>query len=235
MSGWAAKRFWKEARVDVCDGGFTVTLDGRAVKTPAKAALVVPTRAMAEAMAAEWDAQQGKVNPATMPVTRAANSAIDKVTAQFDEIVGLLAAYGGSDLLCYRALGPAELIARQAAGWDPLLDWSAEALGAPLRVTQGVVHLAQDPQSLERLRARVAALGVFELTAFHDLVAISGSLVLALAVIDGRLAAEVAWALSRIDEVWQTELWGHDEEADLAEAVRHDGFLQADRFYRMCG
>jgi chaperone required for assembly of F1-ATPase len=234
VSGWAAKRFWKEARVERCEGGFTVTLDGRAVKTPAKAPLVVPTQAMAEAIAAEWDAQDGKVDPGTMPVTRAANSAIDKVTVQFDEVVGLLADYGGSDLLCYRATGPAELVARQAAGWDPLLDWAATALDAPLRATQGVVHVAQDPRSLARLTARVAALGVFELTAFHDLVAISGSLVLALAVIDGRLAVEEAWTLSRIDETWQTELWGHDEEADRAEAVRHEGFVQADRFYRLC-
>jgi chaperone required for assembly of F1-ATPase len=234
MSGWAAKRFWKEARVDSCEGGYTVTLDGRAVKTPAKAPLVVPTRAMAEAIAAEWDAQQGKIDPSTMPVTRAANSAIDKVTVQFDEVVGLLADYGGSDLLCYRAIGPAELIARQVAGWNPVLDWAASALDAPLRVTQGVVHVAQDPRSLARLRARVAALDAFELTAFHDLVAISGSLVLALAVIDGHLAADDAWALSRIDETWQTELWGHDEEADRAEAVRHEGFLEADRFYRLC-
>jgi chaperone required for assembly of F1-ATPase len=234
VSGWAAKRFWTEARVEPCEGGFTVTLDGRAVKTPAKAPLVVPTRAMAEAIAGEWDAQEGKVDPSTMPVTRAANSAIDKVTVQFDEVVALLAAYGGSDLLCYRATGPAELVARQTEGWDPLLGWAATALGAPLRATQGVVHVAQDPRSLARLTARVAALGVFELTAFHDLVAISGSLVLALAVIDGRLAVEEAWTLSRIDETWQTELWGHDEEADRAEAVRHDGFVQADRFYRLC-
>jgi chaperone required for assembly of F1-ATPase len=234
MTGWAAKRFWKEAQVDACEGGFTVTLDGRAVKTPAKALLVVPTRAMAEAISAEWDAQQGKIDPGTMPVTRAANSAIDKVTVQYDEVVGLLADYGGSDLLCYRAIGPAELIARQEAGWNPVLDWAATALEAPLRVTQGVVHVAQDPRSLARLRARVAALDAFELTAFHDLVAISGSLVLALAVIDGRLSADEAWVLSRIDETWQTELWGHDEEADRAEAVRHEGFLQADRFYRLC-
>jgi chaperone required for assembly of F1-ATPase len=234
VSNWAAKRFWKTAWVEACEGGFTVTLDGRAVKTPAKALLVVPTRAMAAAIAAEWDAQLGKVDPATMPVTRSANSAIDKVTAQFDEVVGLLADYGGSDLLCYRAIGPAGLVARQVAGWDPLLDWAAKTLGAPLRVTQGVVHVAQDPRSLARLRARVAALGVFELTAFHDLVALSGSLVLALAVIDGRLTAAEAWTLSRIDETWQIELWGHDEEADRAEAVRREGLLQADRFYRMC-
>lgn len=234
MSGWTAKRFWTEARVEEGAGGFTVTLDGRAVKTPAKAPLVVPTRAMAEAIAAEWDAQTGKVDPATMPVTRAANSAIDKVTVQFDEVVGLLSDYGGTDLLCYRAEGPIELVARQAEGWDPVLDWAASALNAPLVVTQGVVFVAQDPDVLARLRARVAALDPFRLTAFHDLVAISGSLVLALAVIDGWLPAEAAWQLSRIDETWQAELWGTDDEAQKAEAVRHADFLQAERFYRLC-
>lgn len=235
MSGWSAKRFWKEATVEETAGGFSVRLDGRPVRTPAKAPLQVPTRAMAQAIAAEWDAQQGRVDPGTMPVTRAANSAIDKLAVQFDEVVGLLADYGGSDLLCYRAMGPAELVARQVVAWDPMLDWSAEALGAPLRATQGIVPVPQDGQSLALLRERVAALDVFRLAAFHDLVAISGSLVLALAVVDGRLSAEEAWQLSRIDETWQTDLWGSDEEATAAEAVRHEAFLQADRFYRMCG
>jgi chaperone required for assembly of F1-ATPase len=234
MSGWTAKRFWTEARVEEIGGGFTVTLDGRAVKTPAKAPLIVPTRAMAEAIAAEWDAQTGKVDPATMPVTRAANSAIDKVTVQFDEVVGLLSDYGGTDLLCYRAEGPMELVARQVEGWDPVLGWAASALNAPLAVTRGVVFVAQDPDVLARLRARVAALDPFRLTAFHDLVAISGSLVLALAVIDGWLPAEAAWQLSRIDETWQAELWGTDDEAQKAEEVRHADFLQAERFYRLC-
>jgi chaperone required for assembly of F1-ATPase len=234
MSGWTAKRFWTEARVEEGAVGFTVSLDGRAVKTPAKAPLLVPTRAMAEAIAAEWDAQTGKVDPATMPVTRAANSAIDKVTVQFDEVVGLLSDYGGTDLLCYRAEGPIELVARQAEGWDPVLDWAASALNAPLVVTQGVVFVAQDPDVLARLRARVVALDPFRLTAFHDLVAISGSLVLALAVIDGWLPAEAAWQLSRIDETWQAELWGTDDEAKKAEEVRHADFLQAERFYRLC-
>ncbi len=235
MSGWTPKRFWKDARVEPCDGGFTVTLDGRAVKTPAKAALVVPTQAMAGAIATEWDAQQGKVDPATMPVTRSANSAIDKVTVQFDEVVQMLAEYGGSDLLCYRADGPAGLVARQAAGWDPILLWAAEALDAPLAVTQGVVHVVQNPVVLARLRERVAALDPFRLTAFHDLVAISGSLILALAVLGGRLTAPEAWRLSRIDETWQAELWGVDEEAAEAEAAREAAFLQAERFYRLCG
>jgi chaperone required for assembly of F1-ATPase len=154
MSAWKAKRFWTKAEAEPCEGGFTVRLDGRPVKTPAKAALVVPTQAMAQAIAAEWDAQSGEVKPATMPVTRAANSAIDKITAQRDEVVEIIAAYGQSDLLCYRAVAPAALIARQAAGWDPVLDWAEAALGARLVVTAGVVHVAQPSDALARLTAR---------------------------------------------------------------------------------
>ena len=235
MSAWTAKRFWTAAEAVACDGGFTVRLDGRAVKTPAKAALVVPTLAMAQAIAAEWDAQTGEVKPATMPVTRAANSAIDKIIAQRDEVVEIIAAYGQTDLLCYRAVAPAALIARQAAGWDPLLDWAAESLGARLMVTAGVVHVAQPPEAVARLTARVAGMTEFQLAGLHDLVAISGSLVLALAVTDGRLGIDAAWALSRIDENWQIEQWGVDEEAAELEAFRRVAFGEASRFYALCG
>jgi len=216
-----------------CDGGYTVRLDARPVRTPAKSPVVLPTLAMAQAIAAEWDAQTGKVNPATMPCTRAANSAIDKITPQLDEVVGLLAAYGETDLLCYRATGPEALIQRQAA-WDALLDWSATALSAPLAATSGVMHIAQPEASLAALKSQVAALTPFQLAAFHDLVAISGSLILALAVTHRHLALDAAWGLSRIDETWQAELWGADEDAAAQEALRRAAFIQADRFFRLC-
>ena len=128
MSDWRPKRFWTAATVEPAPGGHTVHLDGRPVRTPGKSPLIVPTEAMARAIAAEWDAQTGIVRPETMPFTRSANSAIEKVAPQFDEVVGLLAAYGETDLLCYRAHGPAELMARQAAAWDPLLDWAPPPL-----------------------------------------------------------------------------------------------------------
>jgi chaperone required for assembly of F1-ATPase len=235
VSAWKAKRFWTAAEAEACDGGFTVRLDGRPVKTPAKAALVVPTLAMAQAIAAEWDAQTGEVKPATMPVTRAANSAIDKIIPQRDEVVEILAAYGQSDLLCYRATAPAALIARQAAGWDPVLDWADSVLGARLVVTAGVVHVAQPHDALERLTARVAGMTEFQLAGLHDLVAISGSLVLALAVTERRLTPDEAWALSRVDETWQIEQWGADEEAAELEAFRRVAFGEASRFYALCG
>ena len=132
MSEWKAKRFWKAARTEEADGGFTVLLDTRTVKTPAKAALVVPTQTMADAIAAEWDAQDEVVDPTKMPFTRSANSAIDKVSVQHAEVAQMLADYGDADLLCYRAERPQGLIDRQAAAWDPLLDWAADALGARL-------------------------------------------------------------------------------------------------------
>ena len=235
MSNWKTKRFWKEAVAEPCDGGFTVRLDARFVKTPLKAVLTLPTLEMAQAIAAEWDAQTGLVKPETMPVTRAANSAIDKIIPQFDDVADLLAAYGGSDLICYRATEPQALIARQAAAWDPMIAWAADALQAPLIATAGVIHIAQDPASVEALRAQVFALDPFRLAGIHDLIAISGSLVLALAVTHRRVAAPEAWALSRIDEHWQQELWGIDEEAAEYAALREAAFLQADRFYGLCG
>ena len=235
MSSWTPRRFWTEARAVPLDGGFTVHLDARPVRTPLKAPLVVPTLALAQAIAAEWQAQTGKVNPETMPFTRTANSAIDKVAPQRDAVAAMLAEYGGSDLLCYRAEGPDDLTLRQAAAWDPVLHWAKDALGAPLIATVGVMHVDQPADSLLRLRDAVDALDPFRLSAFHDLVAISGSLVLALAVTRRALTAEAAWDLSRIDENWQIALWGEDEEATKTAALKRGAFLQADRFYGLCG
>jgi chaperone required for assembly of F1-ATPase len=235
MSAWTARRFWTAANVVPADGGFSIQLDERPVRTPLKSPLILPTRALAEAVAAEWQAQDGKVDPETMPFTRTANSAIDKVAPQREAVAGMLAEYGNSDLLCYRAEGPADLVERQAQGWDPLLDWSRDVLAAPLVTAVGVMHVGQPAESLAALRLQVDRLTPFQLAAFHDLVAISGSLVLALGIIHGRLSAEAAWDLSRIDEDWQISLWGEDEEAAEVAAGKRAAFLQADRFYRLCG
>jgi chaperone required for assembly of F1-ATPase len=235
MSAWKAKRFWKEATAEACDGGFTVRLDGRVVKTPAKTLLVVPTLAMAHAIAAEWDAQQGLVKPDTMPHTRTANSALDKVAPQFDQVADMMAAYGGTDLLCYRATGPQELIDRQQAQWGPLLDWCGSDLGAPLIATAGVMHIEQPPGSLARLSQLVHGWTPFQLAAAHDLIAISGSLVLALAVTHGRLSVDQAWSLSRIDETWTNEQWGVDEDAAHLESLKQAAFAHAARFFALCG
>ena len=234
MNGWVAKRFWTEVRVAPVGTGYSVLLDSRAVRTPAKALLAVPSAAMAAAIAVEWQAQQGKIDPRGMPVTCSANAAIDRVAVQQAEVVGLIAAYGDSDLLCYRAPGPVELVARQAGGWDPMLDWAAAEFGARLQAVSGVVHIAQGAGALDRLTGQVAALTAFELTALHDLVALSGSLVLGLAVLAGFRSSEALWELSRIDESWQIELWGTDAEAGDVAALKRAAFLHAERFYRLC-
>ncbi|MFD1911605.1 ATP12 family chaperone protein [Halodurantibacterium flavum] len=231
MSGWKRKRFWTAAQVMPSDAGFRILLDERPLRTPAKSLLEVPSERLALVIAAEWDAQDGEIRPETMPFTRLANSAIDKVVPQFEAVADLLAAYGATDLICYRAEGPEELVARQEAGWGPLLEWVAGA-GAPLAQTAGIVHVAQPEASLTRLRDRVMALSPFELAAFHDLVAISGSLVIALAVLDRREEPEAAWHLSRIDEDWQAELWGADEEATEVANARRQAFLDAALFLR---
>ena len=235
MSQWAAKRFWDQARAVETDAGFSVHLDARAVRTPAKAAFILPTLAMAQAAADEWQAQKGRVRPETMPVTRAANSAIDKVTPLHTAVVAEVAGFGGTDLLCYRAIYPQALIDRQAAAWDPVLSWAVQALNAPLTVTAGVIPVAQPEDSLASLTARVSALDPFRLMALHDLVAISGSLLLGLAVTSGDLPADTAWHACRIDENWQAEQWGVDEDAAALQELRRTAFLQADRFYALCG
>jgi chaperone required for assembly of F1-ATPase len=233
MSEWALKRFWTQAEVTPADGGFAVVLDGRPIKTPAKRALVVPKEALAQAIAQEWQAQEERVDPASMPFTRMSNSALDKVATQHGEVAEMLAAYGDSDLLCYRADHPEGLVARQVAGWDPLLDWAAERFRARLTVQTGIMHRPQPAEALARLSAEVQGQPPFQLAALHDLVAMSGSLVLALSVIHAVRSPEDAWALSRLDETWQEEQWGVDEEAArIAEIKRHE-FLHAANYHKL--
>lgn len=230
--GWKNRRFWKTAAAALhAEGGYAIMLDGRPVRTPAKALLRLPTAGLAEAVAAEWAAQGDTLDPATMPFTRAANSAIDTVAPHHQAVVDTVAAYGGTDLLCYRAQHPAELVARQATGWDPLLDWAEARFGARLAVTSGVMAVAQPSEALARLRARLAAADPFALAALHDLVSLSGSLVLGLAAAEGYLPPEAIWSLSRIDEDFQAEQWGTDEEAAEAAAYRRGEFLQAFRLH----
>lgn len=235
MSGWQAKRFWTEVSTEPVDGGYRVLLDARPVRTPAKAALILPTQAMAEAVAAEWRAVDKIVDPLRLPVTRAANAAIDKVEPQFAEVCDLIAAYGASDLLCYRAEAPAELTAAQAAAWDPMLDWAALRLGARLIATRGVVPIAQPADSLAALAAQVRACSHFQLTALHDLVGLSGSLVLGLAATTGEFTLESLWRLSRFDEEWQSAQWGEDEEASAVAQRKRDDFLRAGHFWKLSG
>jgi chaperone required for assembly of F1-ATPase len=193
----------------------------------------MPTQAMAEAVAEEWRAQEETVDPLSMPVTRAVNAALDKVTPRFAEVAEMLAAYGDSDLTCYRADGPEALIARQKQVWDPLLDWASDTYQARLLPVEGVMHQAQDDAALARLAAPLSAMTPFELTAAHDLVSLSGSLVIGLAACAQARPIEELWQASRVDETWQAEQWGEDEEAAEVAALKQQAFYQADAFYRM--
>lgn len=226
---WAPRgRVWKAVTLAETADGHAVLLDGRPLRTPAKRDLIVPSAALAAAIAAEWDAVGDRIAPELMPFTRAANTAIDRVADAREAVIDGIAAYGGSDLLCYRAEEPEQLRRRQNAAWDPWLDWAATALGAPLAAVGGVMHRPQPPASLAALRREVARHDALELTALHDLVTLSGSLVLGLAVSRGAIDAASAWGLSRLDELWQAELWGADDEAEAAAAVKSLAFAQAE-------
>lgn len=232
MTEWKSRKFWTDVTIGKEDAGWRVLLDGRPIRTPFKSSLDLPTEALARLVATEWDAQGEDIRPETMPATRMANSAIDKVRPQWDGVVDVIAAYGETDLLCYRAEGPELLVARQTREWDPLLEWASDTFDARLAVATGVIPVAQDAGALARLRSELDRLDEFSLTAMHDLVSLTGSLVLGLAVARDLIPPEQAWDLSRIDEEWQISQWGRDEEADAAAEKKRSAFLEADSFLR---
>lgn len=229
MSEWKPKRFWTDATVETLDDGFTVRLDGRPVHTPLKTQIAIPGRALALGVAEEWGAQGDIIDPRSMPLMRAVNATLDKVVPQQAEVAANLGDYGGSDLLCYRAAGPETLVARQAAAWDPMLDWADNHFGARLIVTQGVIPVGQPANATEALRAQVAALTPWELTALSEFVTLTGSLILGLAAMDGQ-APDDLWPRSRVDEDWQAEYWGQDEEEAARIAVKQAAFVQASQY-----
>jgi chaperone required for assembly of F1-ATPase len=194
-------------------GGFRVLLDGRPARTPGRTELALPTRALAKAVAAEWEAQGERIDPLTMPLTRLVNSAIDGVRGREAEVRANIAKYGGSDLVCYRAPGPEELVRRQAEAWDPVLAWAREALGARLVAGEGIVPVSQPPAAGAAIGKALAELEAFALTAHHAMTTLTGSALLALAHARGRLSAQEAWTAAHIDEDWQIAQWGWDAEA----------------------
>lgn len=220
------KRFYKTVATVAVDGGFGVTLDDKALKTPAKGPLVLPTEALAQAIAAEWDAQTETIKPHAMRLMQLASTALDRVAHHHRAVVDEVAGYAASDLLCYRAEAPDSLVAREVALWQPLLDWAMVRFDAPLTVTSGIVHVEQPPASLKALRAVLLDMDPLTLTAVADLTAACGSLVLALAVWDGRIDADAASAATLIDETVQNERWGEDAEAK-ARRERLIGDIQA--------
>lgn len=206
------KRFYKETAVDAGDGGFRVLLDGKPMRTPAKAVLVVPTRALAEAIAGEWAGvpEKEEIKTGLLPLTRLAATGLDRVPGQREQVIDDTAKYAGSDLLCYRASAPSSLVERQRNTWQPLLDWAAERYGARLAVVEGMSFVTQPAEALGALRAAVAAHGDMALSSLYNLTHIAGSLVVALAVAERRLTAEEAFAAAQLDDLYQIERWGDD-------------------------
>jgi chaperone required for assembly of F1-ATPase len=224
------KRFYKSVASVAVDGGFGVTLDDKPLKTPAKGPLVLPTEALAQAIAEEWDAQVETIVPGQMRLMQLASTALDRVAHHRLAVVDEAANYAASDLLCYRAEAPESLIAREVQLWQPLLDWAMIRFDAPLTVTSGIVHVAQPPASLKALRAVLLDLDALTLTAVADLTAACGSLVVALAVWDGHLDGAGAAEATLIDETVQNERWGEDYEAKARRERLVADILAAARF-----
>jgi len=204
------KRFYKDVSLAPAQGGFCVLLDGKPVKTPARNALLLPTEALAGAIATEWQSQGEAIIATTMPLLRLANTVIDGVVANRAEVTNAILRFGENDLLCYRAHQPPELVARQRIGWDPLLTWVRQRHGAQMRLAEGLTHVDQTPDALLALRQALEEEGPFALGALHVIASITGSAVLALAVAAGFITGEDAFVLSRIDETYQAEKWGED-------------------------
>jgi len=216
------KRFYKTAgtapAADDARGGFLITLDGKPVRTPAKAHLVVPVEGLAAAIAAEWQAQGEVIDPRGMGLMTLACTTLDRVRPQRSMVVDEVLRFAGTDLLCYRASGPDKLVERQHRAWQPLLDWAAMEFDAPLRVTAGVMPVEQDEQSIRALGRAVERLDDFRLVVLHSVTALTGSLVAGLALIHGRIDTATAWDISRIDADYQIEQWGADAEAEQVAA-----------------
>jgi chaperone required for assembly of F1-ATPase len=226
----AVKRFYKQATISLReDGGREILLDGRPVRTPGREPLAVPTLALAEAIADEWNAQGDKVEPRSMPLTGLANAAIDRVAPDPRGFARTLADYADSDLLCYRAEGPAPLVARQAEHWDPVLAWARRRFDVDFEIVEGIMHRPQSPVALERLGRAVTVRTPFELAALSPLVTISGSLIVALALAEQAIGLDAAWAGATVDEAWQAEQWGEDAEASAALEARRKDFAAAAR------
>lgn len=217
------KRFYRAVSVTAADDGWRIVLDARELRTPARRTLSFPTPALAEAVAAEWDAQETDIVPRSMPLMKLASTAIDRITPDPAPTVGDVARYGETDLVCYRADRPRDLVLRQYAAWHPLLHWLEARHGIRLSVTEGVVPQPQDPLALAALADLVAAHDPLHLAALHAATTASGSVVIGLALLGREIDAAAAWRASRVDETWQAEQWGED-----AEAVSHADALRAE-------
>ena len=215
------KRFWTEVGIDEAR---VVTLDGKPVRTPGRRPLALPTAALAQAVAQEWRDVGTDIDPRAMPLTGLANAATDPVAQDHAGFAAGLARYAESDLLCYRSEGPPPLVERQAASWDPLLDWAATRYDVHFAVTSGVMHVTQPPATIARLSATVAAFDPFVLAGLSPVVTLTGSLIIALALLERQIDADTAWAAAGIDEDWSIEMWGEDWQAAQSRAAKRREF-----------
>lgn len=225
------KRFYTLAGVAPAPDGFALTLDGKPVRTPLRRPLVAPTREIAEAIAAEWDAQKDIINPMTMPLTRLANSVIDAVTDRVEAVTDDVARYFESDLLFYRAGHPAALVEREAAHWDPVLFWAADTLGAHFILAEGIVYARQPDQAVAAARAALPT-EPWSIAAIHVLTTLTGSALLALALMRGVLDEDQVWSAAHVDEDWNADQWGVDGEVAARRAARLVDFKAAARLLK---
>jgi chaperone required for assembly of F1-ATPase len=228
------KRFYSTAAVVQQADGYALTLDGKLARTPARNALAVPGRALADAICAEWRTQGEVMDIVSLRLTRLANTAIDRVNPRRDDVITEVVRYAETDLVCYRATEPAELVGRQNAGWSPLLDWLSRRYQVRLSTVNGVVPTSQPLAALARLRGAIAEHDAFTLTALHAVTAAAGSLVIGLALAEKIVSAEQAFDLSQIDETFQTEKWGEDAEASLRRTALRADILTAAQFMELC-
>lgn len=228
------KRFYTNAAAGPeAAGGFPILLDGRSAKTPRRSVLQLPTLALGQAVAAEWQAQTQQINPALMPLTRLANTAIDGVTGRETDVRVDIVEYSGSDLVCYRAESPEALVRRQAERWDPVLAWAQDRLGVALRTASGLMPVKQPPTVATAFAGAIQPLEAFQLTGLHVMTTLMGSAMLALAVLEGHLTADAAWTAAHVDEDWQIAQWGGDAEAETRRARRWTEMSAASRMLQL--
>lgn len=228
------KRFYKQADINERDGQFTVQLDGKDIKTPAKSMCIIPNRNIARAVAKEWDAQEGDINPALMPITKLVNTAIDKVGGRREALIDELVGFAGSDQVCYRADQPEELVRQQNQIWNPLLENLKQFHHIDLKVTTGVMFQEQSPKQIKKIKAIIDAIETFELTAFYGMTTVTGSVTIGVNLFEDRISLDEAWNAGHLDENFQTSQWGSDEEAEERRFNLREELNNAVYFLKLC-
>lgn len=224
------KRLYKEAGTEPAEGGFAVLLDGKPIKTPGRRKLVLPTEPLAGGIAAEWREQSTSIRPETMPLMQIAATVLDHLAAHRPEVENAVLRFAETDLVCYRADAPPELVREQRVAWEPLLDWLAETYGARLSVTAGILPVSQSPEAIAALRIFVRGLDDWKLGALQAAVSAAGSFTVGLALVEGRIDAAQAFAASELDEGWSIDHWGEDPETTRRRAVVRNDLAAARRF-----